>query len=433
MALFHSPQVITDNLILSYDVGNRKSYLGPPIQNKLTSISPMTASGTGYNFIGGSEYSDIPSIGTTLVQYSNIQNNYPAVSTWCCPSPFSYGSDIPVSGSTLYTYGIVYRVESGYTGPNYMYRYEYNGGTYVTETGVHSDSNRVYLGNGWYWAWGTFTTQPSTTRLVGLASFYYRGSAAYDKLSVAKVMLMQGDYSALHPKYWPDVNTTRSTVLVNQSNRTTTFTPSNIVYSNAGTLSFSESANSTIDSNLSIGSTLPALSSFTIEAWVKVTAWPTNTYTNGYGSNTKTGTIVGGCYYSGTGLRWSGSSSGNSMYVFGFVRGADAYRNTATYNIPALNVYNHFVFTNNSAEGGLNLYVNGVLYSTASAATQQYDPGLVSGCGNITINRADIDGGGTSVYSYLNGNIDAVKVYTRALSTSEVVQNFNALKGRFGL
>jgi hypothetical protein len=432
MALFHSPQIVTDNLILSYDVGNRKSYLGPPIQNKLTSISPMTTSGTGYSFIGGAEVSDIPSIGPTLVQYSNIQNNYSAVSTWCCPSPFSYGSDISVSGSTLYTYAIVYRVESGYTNANYMYRYEYNVGTYVTESGVHSDSNRVHLGNGWYWAWGTFTTQASTTRLLGLASFYYRYSTSYDKLSVAKVLLVQGDYTGLHPKYWPEVSTTRSAVLTNQSNQSTTFTPSNMVYSNAGVPSFSESAGSTIVSNLPIGSTLPALSSFTLEAWVKVTAWPTNTPTNGYGSNIKAGTIVGGCYYAGTGIRWAGNASGNGMTVFGFVRGADAYRYTTAYTVPALNVYNHYVFTNNSAAGGMNFYVNGVLQATTTAATQQYDPTLVSGCGNITINRADIDGGGTAVYSYMNGNIDAVKVYTKALTSAEVQNNYNALKGRFG-
>ena len=52
---------------------------------------------------------------------------------------------------------------------------------------------------------------------------------------------------------------------------------------------------------------------------------------------------------------------------------------------------------------------------------------------SITINRADVDGGGTSVYSYMNGNIDAVKVYTKALTSDEVQKNYNALKGRFGL
>ena len=34
---------------------------------------------------------------------------------------------------------------------------------------------------------------------------------------------------------------------------------------------------------------------------------------------------------------------------------------------------------------------------------------------------------------YLNGNISSVKFYNRALSTSEIQQNYNALKGRFGL
>ena len=75
MALFHNPQIATSGLVFAYDRANRKSYQGPPIQNRITSISPMTTSGTGYSFVGGSEYSDIPTIGPTLVQYSNIQNN----------------------------------------------------------------------------------------------------------------------------------------------------------------------------------------------------------------------------------------------------------------------------------------------------------------------------------------------------------------------
>jgi hypothetical protein len=154
---------------------------------------------------------------------------------------------------------------------------------------------------------------------------------------------------------------------------------------------------------------------------------------NGYGQRDKAGTIVGACNYSGTGIRWAGNALGTGMTVFGFVRGEDAYRNTATYTVPSLNVYNHFVFTNNSSGGGMSLYVNGELFSTVAAATQQYTPGLVSGIGNLSINKADVDGGGTSVYSYLNGNIDAVKVYQRALSANEVRNNFIALKGRFGL
>jgi hypothetical protein len=34
---------------------------------------------------------------------------------------------------------------------------------------------------------------------------------------------------------------------------------------------------------------------------------------------------------------------------------------------------------------------------------------------------------------YLNGNISNVKLYNRALSASEITQNYNALKSRYGL
>lgn len=431
MALTTNPRIVTDGLILSYDLANKKSYTSLAATNLCQYISPYNTSGTGYNFVSGTEYVDIPSLGPTLVQTCQIQNNYSAVSTWCCPSPFTYGNTT-VTGSTLYTYLILYRIDSGYTNANFMYRYEYNGGTYVTEVGVHDTSKRTYLGNGWYYAWNTFTTQASTNTLNGLASFYYQYSAYPDKMSVAKVAVLAGDHSGLHPKYWPDPASTKSLQILDQTG-TYTLTPNNLSFSSTGAISFSESSSSSIGTNMPISSTLPALSSFTLEAWVKVTAWPTNSYTNGYGRNDKAGSIVGGCYYAGTAIRWAGNSSGNGMTVFGFVRGADAYRNTPVYTVPALNVYNHFVYVNNGQDGGMALYVNGALYGTSSGATQQYDPTLVSGCGNLTINRADADGGGTAVYSYLNGNIDAVKVYTRALTAAEVQNNYNALRGRFGL
>jgi hypothetical protein len=41
--------------------------------------------------------------------------------------------------------------------------------------------------------------------------------------------------------------------------------------------------------------------------------------------------------------------------------------------------------------------------------------------------------GNIKVGDYLNGNIYSGKVYNRALSATEVLQNFNATKSRFGL
>jgi len=177
-------------------------YTGPNLTNKLSGITPVGI-GTGNSYLAGSsgETVTIPDLGNMFVNYVTIQNNYPT-SGQCCPNLYTYG-EVDVDGSTLYTYAIVYKVASGYTHPNFMYRYEYNGSTLVTEVGVHDDAKRAILGDGWYWAWNTFTTRPETTNLVNTSFWYYRYSTELDKVTVAKILMVEGDYTAVHPKYWP--------------------------------------------------------------------------------------------------------------------------------------------------------------------------------------------------------------------------------------
>jgi hypothetical protein len=66
-------------------------------------------------------------------------------------------------------------------------------------------------------------------------------------------------------------------------------------------------------------------------------------------------------------------------------------------------------------------YKNGILYTNTTSAYAQ----VVTGTQNITIGQ-----GYASPYI---GNIDYVALYNRALTTTEIEQNFNALRGRFGL
>lgn len=68
----------------------------------------------------------------------------------------------------------------------------------------------------------------------------------------------------------------------------------------------------------------------------------------------------------------------------------------------------------------INLYINGSFVSTATAGV--LTPAIING----TI-------GSENNGNYLNGRIAEVKIYNRALSDTEVLQNFNALRGRFGL
>jgi hypothetical protein len=94
------------------------------------------------------------------------------------------------------------------------------------------------------------------------------------------------------------------------------------------------------------------------------------------------------------------------------------------YPISSTNQINPIVLTGTySTTTGLKLFVNGSLYATTSYSTAINNPSGINlnvGCGN------------TAEYFY-RGNIYNTQVYNRALNDSEVLQNYNATKARFGL
>ena len=72
--------------------------------------------------------------------------------------------------------------------------------------------------------------------------------------------------------------------------------------------------------------------------------------------------------------------------------------------------------------GSNNLhYINGALVHTAAVL------GAFSYSKTLNIGYADNEG------YYFGGNIGSAKIYNRALTATEVAQNYNALKGRYGL
>lgn len=78
-----------------------------------------------------------------------------------------------------------------------------------------------------------------------------------------------------------------------------------------------------------------------------------------------------------------------------------------------------------SGSGSSNfMYLNGVQVATASQTVAT----------SINLNTArigNVDGDRAS--EYLVGNVSSLKLYNRALSAAEVSQNFNALRGRYGI
>jgi hypothetical protein len=84
-------------------------------------------------------------------------------------------------------------------------------------------------------------------------------------------------------------------------------------------------------------------------------------------------------------------------------------------------------YNGTSLASGVNMYLNGVLTGTTiggdSLGTQT----------NISNFPTLIGKRNPSSQGFFNGNISNVQIYNRALSATEVSQNFNALRGRYGI
>ena len=146
---------------------------------------------------------------------------------------------------------------------------------------------------------------------------------------------------------------------------------------------------------------------YTIESWFKITSTPTGVGASAY-------SIMGSASSGGIGLQVESGPTVN----FG-------YRSTSNYDstvILSLDTWYHVVGTH---EVGVSnyIYINGgsVTPFAATSLTVQ------STTGAMQIGAAE-----TRIGSFI-GKIAVAKLYNRHLTAVEVLQNFNAQKGRFGL
>ena len=95
-------------------------------------------------------------------------------------------------------------------------------------------------------------------------------------------------------------------------------------------------------------------------------------------------------------------------------------------NSVPLNTWVMFTATSSSnSVNDMKVYQNGVLSSYTNRGTGTPN--------TIDYNTLSMRIGARANGSYFKGNIAQVSIYNRALTASEIQQNFNALRGRFGL
>ncbi len=94
-----------------------------------------------------------------------------------------------------------------------------------------------------------------------------------------------------------------------------------------------------------------------------------------------------------------------------------------TYTVPSTGTWFNITATLNGSSN-INAYVNGQLDNSTTSA----NPNSTS-LANILISSYST--GGSS--ERFNGKMSLIHLYNRVLSSTEITQNYNALKGRFGL
>ena len=139
---------------------------------------------------------------------------------------------------------------------------------------------------------------------------------------------------------------------------------------------------------------------------------------------------------------WSNSS--NSIWVYAGAGGAiravsgtgvssNSYPAEFNYIQYSTNVTGRWINATYTGDGtNAILYINGenvgtFAFSTISSSVTSHSRGITMGT------RAENGSGGLNADPQLDGKVAMVAAYNQALTSAEVLQNYNALKTRFGL
>jgi hypothetical protein len=402
------PNITTDGLVFGYDSkAGSKFAPGPPGVNKVSSVGYTYGNQDGALFKTNytSQNVVIPKMGARTSYSITTYNDYNGGSNVCCQQLFSLGGG-SVSGGAVMTYQIVYRINDGYTHPNLMYKYEYGASGYITEGGMHSDSNREYLGEGWYHAWGQFTTNASTTTVYLYCYVYQYG--VHNRFEIGGIQFTQGS-SIFRPAQFLGINETRAnTSSLLDLKGAATISVADISYDSSGVPYF-DGTNDQI--NLDSYATTVPNGNITVEAIVKFTAMNTNKVIVAHGGN--------GSNDKGFLFQYENSTYGLAFAIYDNPNFGWARTGTGSAATQYLNQYIHMVGTYDNEY--VRLYINGTLIQTTQF-TGGFERQSTFRIGN-EVNRS----------YYMTGEIPVVKLYNKTLTATQIKNNYNGYKGRYSL
>lgn len=398
MSIKSGANFITDGLVFDIDPSNSKSYFFSD-ENRLTNSISISSTWPNNGTVTKTlNYATAPD-GTNTAIKVDTTGGY--------SGPYQYFNT--TTGDT-YIYSIYLKYLSGDN--TIMFGSDggsisgalacnMSNGTFYTNFGTISNSGSVYVGNGWYRFYFSITSP--TTASMPMTIYSLSGSTSSSFLAWGP----QVQKATTVGKYVPTTDAvvgskTAYDLSLNKYSGTLT---NGVSYnsSNNGYFTF-DGSDDYID--LQSPSALDLYSQFTLSTWFKT-------------SNTSSYQTV---FARGRGnSQWSGYEIGtNSGYAR--VTAENAAGTSTTFDLQigtnvANNIWHNVVFTFNGTSG--SIYVDGVLANATSGS-------FTSSSWNNYIGRRNAQG-------YFNGSIGKVSAYNRSLTSTEVLQNFNAIRARYGI
>jgi hypothetical protein len=448
MALSHAPQIVSDGLIIYLDANNTSSYAGTGStwydlsgnSRHASLISSPSYEGFGrgkyLSFDGSTNYATIP---------YTITDNLITVSFWYYSKIFSANSsldalisnftfgisgfDVRLNSSTTINLAIVIDgsqslVNIGTISNNTWYHiaFTYDGATIKTYLDAVFKSSTNVIGtraNGTQICIGTsaFDTNRRATCGVPQVMIYNR--------ALSDTEILQ-NYNATKGRYIVNENIVRDGLVVNlDAGSAASYPGTGITVTNIGSVSaqgatllngvsygnankgyfITDGSNDTIQgpnlSNIMLGST-----SATMQVWFFPSALP-STYNAVIDVPGRSMSLWIGPTFSGQFYGWGGTASNSYNTNFSW--------QSSTWQMVTM-------VTSSTSSSIVNLIKNNFEITQSLAAFGTNFTGVIELGGNPS-------GGGVN----FNGRYGIVLIYNRSLTNTEITQNYNALKNRYGL
>jgi hypothetical protein len=381
------PGIVTNsNLLLNYDFGNRATY--DPVENRFTSSANLLKYSDGTSFGRLTDWSWLGASTPEAIPNSAIAPDG-SLTAWKVSGPSLYQSIINDGDFTMSAW--VKTVDGSSASVQQSVYLLGTGGDVLSTTHTATGD------------WQRITFSSVATSIYGNPAGKYHRYTPFASSADLYVWAPQVELKSSVGRYVPTYGTaiTPPTTVKNLSSSSYPGTINGPTFNSDGYFDLDGT-----DDKISTNSTIANFMNITVEWW-GTSDYPDSGYKSPLMKTTNTAWTDGFGFYQQSGVvswwvnEWNGggvTETQSSTTSFGFTHWVGTYDNS-----------------------NVKLYRNGVLENTASYTTAMTNPNVSFDIGNSKDNY------------YWDGSIGEVRIYDTALSATEVSQNFNATKSKYGL